>query len=116
MEIENWRLILILPLFSKLLEKVVHKCVYNFLQANGLLSETQFGFGKGHSMTNTLQQLMESINSGMDRGETSLPVSIDIRNAFNRADFQILLSRTESLSIHKKCLKCFESYLIDPSK
>ena len=87
MEIENWRLILILPLFSKLLEKVVHKCVYNFLQANGLLSETQQEFHKGILTTNALQQLMESISKGIDRGETPLSIFIDIHKTFNTVDF-----------------------------
>ena len=110
-EIENWRPISILPLFSKLLEKVVHKRLYSFLQANDLLSETQFGFRKGHSTTNALQQLIESINSGMDRGETPLSIFIDIRKAFDTVDFQTLLSRMESLGVRGKCLKWFESYL-----
>ena len=52
--IESWRPISILPLFSKLLEKVVHKRLYCFLQTNDLLSETQFGFRKGHLTTNAL--------------------------------------------------------------
>ena len=49
--IENWRPIYILFLFSKLLEKVVHSWLYTFLRNNELLSETQFGFRKGHSTT-----------------------------------------------------------------
>ena len=86
-EIENWRPISILPLFSKLLEKVVHNRLYGFLQSNSLLSETQFGFCKGHSMTNALQHLVESVNSGIDRGETPLAIIIDIRKAFDTVDF-----------------------------
>ena len=68
-EIENWRPISILPLLSNLLEKVVHNRLYGFLQANSLLSETQFGFRNGHSTTNALQHLVESSNSGIDRGK-----------------------------------------------
>ena len=50
-DIENWRPTSILPIFSKILEKVVHKRLYNFLHMNRLLSQTQFGFRKGHSTT-----------------------------------------------------------------
>ena len=54
---------------------------------------------------------MESVNSGIDRGETPLSIFIDIRKAFDTVDFQTLLSRIESLGVHGKCLKWFESYL-----
>ena len=110
-EIENWKPISILPLFSKLLEKVVHNRLYGFLQSNSLLSETQFGFRKGHSMTNALQHLVESVNSGINRGETPLSIFIDIRKAFDTVDFQTLISRLESLGVRGKCMKWFESYL-----
>ena len=65
-------------------------------------------FRKGHSTTNALQYLMEL---GIDRGETSLSIFIDIRKAFDRVEFQTLLSRIESLGVRGKCLKWFESYL-----
>ena len=41
-DIDNWRRMSILPIFSKILEKVVHKRLNTFLQMNRLLSETQF--------------------------------------------------------------------------
>jgi len=62
------------------------------------------------STTNALWQLMESINSGIDRGQIPLPIFIDIRKAFDTVDFRIL-SCMESLGVHGKCLKWFETYL-----
>ena len=90
---------------------MVHNRLYGFLQSNSLLSETQFGFRKGHSTTNALQHLVESVNSGINRGETPLSIFIDIRKAFDTVDFQTLISRLESLGVRGKCLKWFESYL-----
>ena len=57
--VENWRPISILSIFSKTLEKVVHKRLYNFLWIYRLLSQTQFGFRKGHSLTDALQSLVQ---------------------------------------------------------
>ena len=45
----NWRPISILPMFSKILKKVVHQRLNDHLTNHGLLSETQFGFQRGHS-------------------------------------------------------------------
>ena len=87
-EIENQWQMSIFTLFSKLLEKVFHKCLYSFLQANGLLSETQFGFCKGHLMTNALKRLMESVNCGMNRGQTLLSIFIYVCNTFDTVNFQ----------------------------
>ena len=58
-DIENWRPISILPIFSKILERVVHKRLYNFLQMDGLLTQTQFEFRMGHSTTHNLQHLIQ---------------------------------------------------------
>ena len=54
-DIENWRPTSILPIFSKILEKVVHERLCNFLHMNRLLSQTQFGFRKGHSTTHAFK-------------------------------------------------------------
>ena len=67
--------------------------MYSFQKANGLLIDTQFRFRKGNSTTNALQQLMEPINSSVDRGQKPLFVFIDIGKAFDTVDFQTLLSR-----------------------
>jgi len=71
------------------------------LQANGLLRESQFRFCKGHSTTKALQKFMEPITRGMDRGKTPPSVFIDIGKAFDTVDFQTLVSRMESLDVHR---------------
>ena len=44
--IENYRPIGLLPIFSKILEKLVHKRLNNFLTQNNVLIPEQFGFRK----------------------------------------------------------------------
>ena len=44
--LNQYRPISLLPIFSKILEKIVHKRFYSFLSLNSLLSPTQFGFRK----------------------------------------------------------------------
>ena len=68
-----------------------------------MLSETKVGFRKGHLTMNALQQFMESNNSGMDRGETSLSVFIDTRKVFDTVDFKTLLSQMKSSGVRVKC-------------
>ena len=70
----NWRPISILALFSKILEKVVNQCLYGHLTKHGLLSETQFGFRRGHSTSHAAIHLVDFVNNCLERGEIPLTV------------------------------------------
>ena len=45
-KISNYRPISLLPVLSKILEKVVHKNLYTFLEKNKVLYPSQYGFRK----------------------------------------------------------------------
>ena len=47
--VENYRPISVLPVLSKILEKCVHKQMYDYLESNNLLSDCQYGFRKKRS-------------------------------------------------------------------
>ena len=65
---EMYRPISILPSGSKLLEKVIHKQVYAFLQHHSLFLKAQFGFRKGHSTNFGIFHLMDVIYRNIDIG------------------------------------------------
>jgi len=44
----NYRPISLLSIFSKLLEKIIYKRLYSYLQGNNILDRYQFGFRKHH--------------------------------------------------------------------
>ena len=45
----NYRPISLLPLLSKILEKIIHGAMVSFLNQNNILHSLQFGFRKMHS-------------------------------------------------------------------
>lgn len=47
--IENYRLVSILPAFSKIFEKIVYNHISRYLTENMILSKYQFGFQEKHS-------------------------------------------------------------------
>ena len=59
----------------------------------GMLSEDQFGFRKGHSTSDAVHSLCDTVNKCFERGEIPLTVFIDFRKAFDTVDFNILLKR-----------------------
>ena len=48
-ELGNYRPISVIPCFSKILEKVLHNCLYKYLTGNSILYKKQFGFQEGDS-------------------------------------------------------------------
>ena len=61
--ISNYRPISILPVFSKLFEKVVYKRLVNYLDSNNILFKKQYGFRKNHSTSLALLDLVDKITS-----------------------------------------------------
>ena len=58
-----------LPFFSKIYEKVMANFLINFLDANGILSNFQFGFRHKHSITHAIITLTEKISKALDTGK-----------------------------------------------
>ena len=52
----NYRPISLLSIFDKILEKLMHKRLINFLEQNSTLCEYQFGFRKNHSTVHGARQ------------------------------------------------------------
>ena len=107
----NWRPISLLPLFSNIYEKIVHRRLYEYLDKLGIFSESQFGFRTKHSTVHAVYHLMECVNSALERNLVALTVLIEFRKAFNTIDFNLFLSSLACLGVREKCLEWFRSYL-----
>ena len=57
----NYRPISLLITFSKLLEKIIYKRTYSFLQTTSQLYESQYSFRHGHSCENAIAELVGEI-------------------------------------------------------
>lgn len=60
-ELGNYRPISVLPIFSRVLEKLIHKRIINFIEKNKLLTQCQFGICKKKSTELALLQQQEYI-------------------------------------------------------
>ncbi|MBY0581213.1 MAG: endonuclease/exonuclease/phosphatase family protein, partial [Rickettsiales bacterium] len=109
--ITNYRPISVLPVFSKILEKIMHNRVYTYLINNKLLYENQFGFKKNNSTEHAILQLTRYINESFKKLKFTLGVFIDLSKAFDTVDHSILLKKLECYGITGKTLCWFKSYL-----
>ncbi|PIK34632.1 hypothetical protein BSL78_28543 [Apostichopus japonicus] len=65
-QVDNYRPISVLPVVSKILERVVHDQLYQYLTSNKILNKWQSGFRPGYSTTTALSYVVDDILSNMD--------------------------------------------------
>ena len=107
----NYRPISLLPIFSKIFEKLMHKRLYSFLEMHETLFEMQFGFRTGHSTEHALVSLSEKIKCTLDSGNVGCGIFIDLQKAFDTVNHRILLQKLEHYGIRGIALQWFQSYL-----
>ena len=61
MKINNYRPVSVLPLFSKIFERVIYERINNFITKNYILYKYQFGFREGYCTNVALIVLMDKI-------------------------------------------------------
>ena len=107
----NYRPISLLSIFDKIIEKLMHKRLYNFMEENDILYHKQFGFRKGNSTINALMQITEKIKESIDKGKYGCGIFIDLRKAFDTVHHNILLMKLEHYGIRESALLWFATYL-----
>ena len=112
-ELNNFRPISLLSIFDKIIEKLMHKRLYQFLEDHEILFKNQFGFRKKNSTSHALIEITEKIKESIDTGKFGCGIFIDLKKAFDTVNHVILLQKLEHYGIRGSLLEWFESYLTD---
>ncbi len=104
----NYRPISLLPVLSKVLEKIASEQLMHYLETNNYLSPLQFGFRQNLS---TESAITENIKQSLDKGNVVGAVFLDLKKAFDTVNHNILISKLAKLNLSKQSLSWFESYL-----
>ena len=111
--INNYRPISLLPICSKLFEKLIFDQLYSFLITNNLITKNQSGFRPSDSTTNQLLDLVDTIHQSFDSSPTLevRAVFMDISKAFDKVWHDGLIFKLKQNGVSGTLLKLFGDYL-----
>ena len=108
-DMDDYRPISILPMVSKVLERVVHIQLVKYLLDHKILSPYQCGFRKCHSTEFAALSFADTIRQNIDLGQLTGAVFVDLRKAFDTVDH--LLNKLSAVGIARHENDWFDDYL-----
>ena len=105
------RPISILPVMSKILERIVHNQLSEFVIINKILPSTQSGFRPQHSTTTALLQVCDDIYRACDQGKSAVLVLLDYSKAFDTLDPWTLCTKLKYFGLSDFAVNFFHNYL-----
>ena len=111
----NCKLRTMLPVLSKVVERVVHSQLNAHLHQLDFLYQQQYRFWRRHSTEQAITQLImiNWVLESMDEGKVTGLLFVDIFKAFDSLNHKVLLRTLEHLGMSERSLRWLRSYLDD---
>ena len=109
----NYRPISLLPLISKIFEKIVHDQMIDYIAQYNIVYKYQSNFKTKRSTDLCLSYLNDKILKSFDNGPFTGMILINLQKAFDTMDHNILLEKLKTIGFRGDTVNGFHSYLTD---
>ena len=112
---DNYRPISMVPIVSKIAERIISDKLLPFLLSADIIPEQQHGFLPGRSVLTNLLPCVNYWSESLDRGMPVDVIYLDFSRAFDRVPRRRLLCKLEHFGIRGRLLAWISSFLSDRS-
>ena len=109
----NYRPISLLPIFSKILEKIISQQLTCYLTTNNIIYKHQYGFQAKKSTVHPVIHFLNFIADAKNNNEIAIGVFCDLAKCFDTISHSILIKKLSKIGIKGIELEWFKNYLKD---
>ena len=92
-DVYNYRPISVTSIFSRMLERIVHDQMFDFLLENNVITKNQSAFRKLYSTITSLICSTDHWYENIDNKKLNLTIFLDLKKAFDMVDHKILVEK-----------------------
>ena len=111
--VNNYRPVCAVSPLSKIIEKVIHNRMIEFLDKHNLLSKTQFGFRKSMGTETALIDYINQIHQGLKNKHYIFSIFLDLSKAFDVMNHNILKTKLDHYGFRGKFLELLMDFVKD---
>ena len=115
-EVKNYRPISLLPVMSKIVEKLIYRRLVSFLNQQNFFHKYQFNFRKNHSTNHATTLLVENITRAFEEKQATIGIFLDLSKAFDIIEHKILMSKLQHYGVRGLLLQLLSGYLSNRSQ
>ena len=109
----DYRPISLLPIISKVFERIILNQLEESLDQHQVLCSMQSGYRKGHSCVTILHKPHNNIQTSLNKDEVTLVVMADYNKAFDTVTYLVLIKKIKELKFTNSFKDLIINYLSD---
>jgi hypothetical protein len=108
---ENYRPVTVLNIISKVFERLLNYQLYEYLDTNSKLSDTQHGYRKGKNCQTAIVEFLDYIYQEIDKGRIPIGTFYDLTRAFDTVNHDVLIEKLTCLGVSGNASRLIKSLL-----